>query len=557
MHPYAERFYYHLAENKPMAHLSRFSARVSRVILESMAAVAVAALAAGYCAAQPSVATPQSSPATSTPSPVTPQESKISKLEEQLAELGKKLEKPPKDSWDKLSILSGFISGVLVAFIGAFVTVMYQRREARLKEEQNTRDDKDRKEKLRLEGLRLRAEDEQQKTAISNKLKELEIAQTQLKISQTQTVRDLLRYLQSEHEQNKQAALTLIAFQGNAELAAELSRLYKTESELIPVLRNIASQPGTKSELRRQAATALGRLGTKEEKDEAARKLVELSDEAKQGAGERLSIAADLEGMGETEKSAEIHLQLAADPNVGADERGRAVEALKRLDYTEKARESLAATASDERAEAKKRLAAIITLGQLDGAQEEAPRWANILAEMIRAPQTTSADMKEISKAFGQLGDREEAARALLEVGSDPGVDIVKRYQALEIITAFGAGAYTQPAAEKRKELSRQIAHDPQADPALRLTAVRETMDTESKEEVATVLREIIDAPGAKFFTRATAVSLLEAAGYAEEAKKSRIEIVAKSPVGRWVSRLFSKKTEPAKTETAEPPGKP
>lgn len=63
---------------------------------------------------------------TTAPSPV-PQTSVETKLQEYEQRL-KKLEKPSKDSWDKLASISGLVSGGLVALIGLSVTSLLNKR---------------------------------------------------------------------------------------------------------------------------------------------------------------------------------------------------------------------------------------------------------------------------------------------------------------------------------------------------------------------------------------------------------------------------------------------
>jgi hypothetical protein len=73
------------------------------------------------------------SPAGSAPGP--PQsaaadyERSVASLRNEIAELRRKVEKPPKDVWDKISSLSGFASGVAVALIGFYATNIYNRRQ--------------------------------------------------------------------------------------------------------------------------------------------------------------------------------------------------------------------------------------------------------------------------------------------------------------------------------------------------------------------------------------------------------------------------------------------
>ena len=50
-------------------------------------------------------------------------------LRAEIAELRKKVEKPPKDIWDKVTAISGLASGLAVALIGFYATNVYNRRQ--------------------------------------------------------------------------------------------------------------------------------------------------------------------------------------------------------------------------------------------------------------------------------------------------------------------------------------------------------------------------------------------------------------------------------------------
>jgi len=55
-------------------------------------------------------------------------------LRAEIAELRKKVEKPPKDIWDKVTAISGLASGLAVALIGFYATNVYYNRRQRLSE---------------------------------------------------------------------------------------------------------------------------------------------------------------------------------------------------------------------------------------------------------------------------------------------------------------------------------------------------------------------------------------------------------------------------------------
>ena len=82
-------------------------------------------LAAPSSAAQPAGATSAAGAAEPSQSVATG----IETLRNEIAELRRKVEKPPKDIWDKISSLSGFASGLAVALIGFYATNIYTRRQ--------------------------------------------------------------------------------------------------------------------------------------------------------------------------------------------------------------------------------------------------------------------------------------------------------------------------------------------------------------------------------------------------------------------------------------------
>lgn len=117
------------------------------------------------------------------PSAVTPD-----KLESEIAELRKKVDKPPKDAWDKVTALSGLSSGILVALIGFYATNVYSRRQKASEERRRDQE---------------------------------------ILISQIQTVEKFIPHLASDNEQTKGAALIAIAALGNEELAVKLATAFK------------------------------------------------------------------------------------------------------------------------------------------------------------------------------------------------------------------------------------------------------------------------------------------------------------------------------------------
>ena len=118
--------------------------RIAWLMACLMAAV-LAGGAAPIAAAQSAAATPPSAPQA---------ERALDALQAEVAELRRKVEKPPKDIWDKVTAVSGVASGLAVALIGFYATNVYNRRQ--------------------------RSSDERRKDQ-------------ELKVSQVQAVRDLFR----------------------------------------------------------------------------------------------------------------------------------------------------------------------------------------------------------------------------------------------------------------------------------------------------------------------------------------------------------------------------
>jgi hypothetical protein len=71
----------------------------------------------------------------------------IATLRNEITELRRKVEKPPKDFWDKVSSVSGFASGIAVALIGFYATKIYDKRgrdAEKLRKEQSSNLEKER-----------------------------------------------------------------------------------------------------------------------------------------------------------------------------------------------------------------------------------------------------------------------------------------------------------------------------------------------------------------------------------------------------------------------------
>jgi hypothetical protein len=78
--------------------------------------------------AEPSAAPVTAPSSGSEPLPISHAAS-IEALWNEVSELRRKVEKPPKDVWDKFSSVSGFASGLAVALIGFYATTIYNKRQ--------------------------------------------------------------------------------------------------------------------------------------------------------------------------------------------------------------------------------------------------------------------------------------------------------------------------------------------------------------------------------------------------------------------------------------------
>lgn len=496
------------------------------------AAIAVVIAMSAIDSISQTSATPAATPSPETASsPSAPLENRTSKLEEKIVALEGKILKPPKDHWDKLSALSGFISGILVAAIGAVVTVMYKRRETAFLEAQKRKEEEDRKTKLEMDHT-------QQETERATKAKEITISQAQL-------VRELLPALNDKDAKTKQAALSLVFSLGNEDLAAQLAIIF--QGDFNEVLQSVVETPGAKPEDRIGAAVALGRFGKGEQSVTA---LVQLSNDEKIETARRLSIADELEKLGELEGAAEVHLKAGLDPKTRAAERQIAMAALKRLDYTDKAKGKISEVLRSEQESLRQRLVAIEAWSELDSSETETNNWTSILLDMIRDSKTPS-DLNAILQTCRSLGRGEQAAQALWETGSDSKADLAVRYAAVESLIKPGVERFAKQAVEERKEILRQLARDSLADPILRLTALREGLGAESNDDNAVILREIIASPHTSRVTGMSAIVMLEKLGYEEEAREKTKKLMP-GLLGRFVSALILRKPHTAKKDPAK-----
>jgi hypothetical protein len=123
-----------------------------------------------------------------------------------------------KDWWDKLAVVSGFISAVLVAAIGTFATLLYNRRQRAAEASERDRE---------------------------------------LRTSEAQTVASFLPHLHSSDTKEKEAALVAMSALGNTELVTKLARIYQDDAS-VGALSKIAS--GTDPKARRLAEESLEQI---------------------------------------------------------------------------------------------------------------------------------------------------------------------------------------------------------------------------------------------------------------------------------------------------------
>ena len=167
----------------------------------------------GSAQSSPSPAAGLSSPQSAQPKPDSEVGGRLYTLEQEVRDL----KKPPKDIWDKLTSISGLVSGSLVVLVGLFVTYVLNERN--------------------------RVTAEQQK-------------QRELAVLQVQTVQSFMPQLQSGGPKEVEAALLAIfALDTNSPLATDLAGLYRNEGS-INALRKIASGPDAESAKRAQQTLA-------------------------------------------------------------------------------------------------------------------------------------------------------------------------------------------------------------------------------------------------------------------------------------------------------------
>jgi S1-C subfamily serine protease len=129
-------------------------------------------------------------------------------VRDRLTKLETKIDQPrPKDSWDKVSSISGLVSGVLAALIAALAAYLWNERQRRSESANHARD---------------------------------------IAIQQAQTVEAFMPYLTSGSQASITAALMAIESLGNPELTAKLATLFGGSGGLEAMLR-IAEKEGVAS----------------------------------------------------------------------------------------------------------------------------------------------------------------------------------------------------------------------------------------------------------------------------------------------------------------------
>jgi S1-C subfamily serine protease len=140
----------------------------------------------------------------------------LARTDEALSELKKRVDKPRKDIWDKLSAISGILSGGLIALIGIYATLAFNRRQLAAKSLQKKRE---------------------------------------LRILEVQTLGTFFSYLASSDDKMKEAALIAIAALGNGKLATKLARIFGDVGSK-EALSKLASSFATSAKLGAELALA-------------------------------------------------------------------------------------------------------------------------------------------------------------------------------------------------------------------------------------------------------------------------------------------------------------
>ncbi len=127
----------------------------------------------------------------------------------QQQELKNEFHKKKKDVWDKLSIASSFISGVILAVLGIYFTQSYNQKQAQL----------------------IRQQGDDNKRQVEH----------QMKLAEIQTVGTFIPYLAGADENQTKAAILAISGMTNTELAGEIAKIF-TGKGAIQAMATIANK---------------------------------------------------------------------------------------------------------------------------------------------------------------------------------------------------------------------------------------------------------------------------------------------------------------------------
>ncbi len=134
----------------------------------------------------------------------------------QQEELKNEFHKKKKDMWDKMSIASSFISGVILAVLGIYFTQSYNRQQTQLVQQQ--------------------AEENRRQIDRDNTLKE-----HQMRLAEIQTVGTFMPYLAGPEENRKTAAILAIKELTNTKMAGDIAAIFQGPGS-IQAMRTIGSK---------------------------------------------------------------------------------------------------------------------------------------------------------------------------------------------------------------------------------------------------------------------------------------------------------------------------
>ena len=128
-----------------------------------------------------------------------------------------------KDVWDKLEIVGGLASGVVVACLGGAFTWMYNRAQSRTEERRREEEAATAEERRRED---LRAAEERTRREGRDRFEAARASESDRVIRRVDVVRSLLPDLKSESVRDRRAALLAVRSLGDLAFAADLARIY-------------------------------------------------------------------------------------------------------------------------------------------------------------------------------------------------------------------------------------------------------------------------------------------------------------------------------------------